>query len=134
MEPVEVISWEGKPLTYIIRASPSPESSVFLTPPDLPLQVGFSVRRSAGQIARHVHPAVERRVVGSTAEVLVVREGRCQIDIYNDARQRVATRELAVGDVMLSVAGGHGFRMLEDTVLLEVKQGPYGGAEERERF
>jgi hypothetical protein len=35
---------------------------------------------------------------------------------------------------MLMVAGGHGFRMLEDTVILEVKQGPYTGEDEKERF
>ena len=46
----------------------------------------------------------------------------------------IATRELATGDVMLMVGGGHGFRMLEDTVLLEVKQGPYTGVAEKERF
>jgi hypothetical protein len=32
------------------------------------------------------------------------------------------------------MTGGHGFRMLEDTVLLEVKQGPYGGQAEKSRF
>jgi hypothetical protein len=46
----------------------------------------------------------------------------------------VAPRELNVGDVMLMVGGGHGFRMLEDTVLLEIKQGPYTGENEKERF
>ena len=46
----------------------------------------------------------------------------------------VATRELLPGDIMLMVGGGHGFRMLEDTVLLEVKQGPYTGLDEKERF
>ena len=35
---------------------------------------------------------------------------------------------------MLMIDGGHGFRMLEDTVFLEVKQGPYTGVDEKERF
>jgi len=64
----------------------------------------------------------------------VVQRGRCLMDIYNDGRELVATRELQAGDVMLIVGGGHGFRMLEDTVFLEIKQGPYTGLEEKERF
>jgi hypothetical protein len=46
----------------------------------------------------------------------------------------VAPRELNVGDVMLVVGGGHGFCMLEDTVFLEIEQGPYTGEDEKERF
>ena len=61
-------------------------------------------------------------------------EGDCEIDIYNDERELVATRELREGDIMLMVGGGHGFRMLEDTVFLEIKQGPYTGVDEKERF
>jgi hypothetical protein len=55
-------------------------------------------------------------------------------DIYSDERELIASRELCEGDVILLVAGGHGFRMLQDTVLLEIKQGPYTGIEEKERF
>ena len=69
-----------------------------------------------------------------TSEVLIVRRGRCEIDIYNNERELVATRELWQGDIMLMVDGGHGFRMIEDTVFLEVKQGPYTGIDEKERF
>ena len=56
------------------------------------------------------------------------------MDVYNDQRELVATRELRQGDLMLMVGGGHGFRMQEDTVFLEVKQGPYTGLDEKERF
>jgi hypothetical protein len=66
--------------------------------------------------------------------VLILLSGRCQIDIYDDQRQLVHTSELRQGDVMLMVGGGHGFRMLEDTVFLEVKQGPYLGVDEKEPF
>jgi hypothetical protein len=46
----------------------------------------------------------------------------------------VASRELRSGDITLMVGGGHGFRMQEDTVFLEVKQGPYTGIDEKECF
>jgi hypothetical protein len=46
----------------------------------------------------------------------------------------VVTREMHVGDILIAVSGGHGFRVLEDTVLLEIKQGPYPGGAEKARF
>jgi mannose-6-phosphate isomerase-like protein (cupin superfamily) len=130
---IEKITWDGVPLAYIIRGESVPDRTTFLTPPDFRQQVGFVVYPAGGEIQRHVHRPIARHLVG-TSEVLVVRRGRCEIDIYNDARELVATRELRVGDVMLMVGGGHGFRMLEDTVFLEVKQGPYTGEDEKERF
>ena len=133
MEYVEHICWNDEPLAYIVRAELLPDETTFLTPPEFKQQVGFVVYSEGGEIARHVHRALERHLVG-TSEVLVVRKGRCQIDIYNDERDLVATRELRPGDIMLMVGGGHGFRMLEDTVFLEVKQGPYTGIEEKEGF
>ena len=133
MELIENITWQGVPLAYIIRGKLNPTQTTFLTPPEFKQQVGFIVYPAGGEIQRHMHRPLERHLVG-TSEVLIVRRGRCEIDIYNDERELVATRELAQGDIMLMVGGGHGFRMLEDTVFLEVKQGPYTGLDEKERF
>ena len=129
----EIINWNDQPLTYIIRADSAPDKTTFLTPPEFKQQVGFVVYSAGGEVKRHLHLPLERHLIG-TSEVLIVRQGQCLMDIYNDDRELVATRELRTGDVMLMVGGGHGFRMLEDTVFLEVKQGPYTGVEEKERF
>jgi uncharacterized protein with PhoU and TrkA domain len=133
VEMIEKISWGNTPLAYIIRGELMPDRTTFLTPPEFRQQVGFVVYPAEGEIKRHVHRPIERHLVG-TSEVLVLRRGRCEIDIYNDDRKLVATRTLHAGDVMLMVGGGHGFRMLEDTVFLEIKQGPYTGEDEKERF
>ena len=133
MELIENITWQGVPLAYIIRGKLNPTQTTFLTPPEFKQQVGFIVYPAGGEIQRHVHRPLERHLVG-TSEVLIVRRGRCEIDVYNNERQLVAVRELGQGDIMLMVAGGHGFRMLENTVFLEVKQKPYTGLEEKERF
>lgn len=133
MDAVEHIEWNGQPLCYIIRGTLSPAKTTFLTPPEFKQQVGFIVYPAGGTIQRHVHKPIERRLVG-TSEVLMVKKGRCEVDFYNDGRQLVATREVATGDVLLLVSGGHGFRMIEDTTFLEIKQGPYVSVEEKERF
>jgi hypothetical protein len=130
---VEKIMCADVPLAYIIRGDLMPSRTTFVTPPQFKQQVGFIVYPAGGEIQRHVHRPLSRHLIG-TSEVLIVRRGRCEIDIYNDDRELVATRELREGDVMLMVGGGHGFHMLEDTVFLEVKQGPYTGQDEKERF
>ena len=133
MEHLERIYSEGVLLAYIIRVTMKPEKTTFLTPSDINLQLGFVVYPAGGSVTPHVHLPVERTIVG-TCEVLVVKKGRCEIDIYNDERQLVLTRELREGDLVLTVGGGHGFRMLEDTVLMEVKQGPYVETGDKVRF
>lgn len=128
-----MISAGGQVLAYVIRSAFAPEATTFPTPSDLNLQVGYVVYPAGGEVPRHSHHPVQRAITG-TSEVIVVRDGRCALDVYDDEHTLVATRELGPGDVMLMVGGGHGFRMLEPTTLLEIKQGPYGGEDEKVRF
>jgi len=130
---METITDGGRVLAYLARSAPLPASTSFLTPDDCNLQVGYVVYPAGGEIARHIHLPLERQIVGTT-EVLIVQRGRCEVDIYAEDRHVVATRELRRGDILIAVAGGHGFRVLEDTVLLEIKQGPYPQGKEKERF
>ena len=76
---------------------------------------------------------MNRNLVG-TSEVLFIRTGKVEVDLYTNEKKFIATRVLNQGDILLLVSGGHGFRMLEETVMVEVKQGPYIGLEEKERF
>jgi len=129
---VDVISAGGNVLAYVVRGA-DPGGTTFPVPPEVPLQVGFVVYPAGGEIARHEHVPLERRL-DKTCEVLIVRSGSCDVDLYDGDRRLVATERLETGDVILLVEGGHGLRMNEDTVLLEVKQGPYTGLGEKERF
>ncbi len=133
MEKVENIRWNGELLACIISARVSFEQTGFLTPPEYNFQVGFIVHPADSEIAPHDHSAGEHRV-NQIFEVLLVRKGRCEVDIYNRDREHVATRELRVGDLIIIIEGGHGFRMLEDTVFLEIKQGPYTGADQKRLY
>jgi hypothetical protein len=128
-----VCTSEGEVLAYIVRSRGFPENTQFFTPNECNLQVGHVVYPANSEIPRHVHLPIERHIVGST-EVLIVERGRCAVDVYTSGRELVTTRELGVGDMVIAVSGGHGFRVLEDLVLLEIKQGPYPGGAEKERF
>jgi mannose-6-phosphate isomerase-like protein (cupin superfamily) len=69
-----------------------------------------------------------------TLEVLYIRSGKVAIDFYSDEQEYIGQRVLSAGDVILLVSGGHGFKMLEPTEMIEVKQGPYAGDEDKTRF
>jgi hypothetical protein len=133
MDHVESIGSGDRILAYIIRQELEPAGTTFLTPEHLCLQTGFVVYPANSEIPRHLHKPIARQIIG-TSEVLVVRKGRCEVDIFTNSKELVATRELRRGDVLILVSGGHGFRILEDTVFLEIKQGPYTGLDEKERF
>ena len=130
---IETVQDGATVLAYIARAAETPTETRFLTPPECNLQVGHVVYSNGSEIARHIHLPLERNIVGTT-EVLIVQQGRCEVDIYAEDRRVVTSRELHPGDIMIAVAGGHGFRVLEDLVLLEIKQGPYPQGAEKERF
>lgn len=119
--------------SIIIRRDFHPTGTTFVTSPDLAQQVGFVVYPSGGIIKRHIHKTVDRQNV-SSSEALIVREGKLEIDIFDKNKNLVATRQLEAGDFVLMVSGGHGFRVLEDTILLEIKLGPYAGPEDKELF
>jgi mannose-6-phosphate isomerase-like protein (cupin superfamily) len=124
---------QGTVLALVVRREYAPDVTTFVTEPESGLQVGLIVYPAQGSVPRHRHHPIERRLTG-TPEVLVVREGRCQADIFDDEAELLATCELSAGDLIVLLGGGHGFRMLDDTVLVEVKQGPYPGVDEKERF
>jgi hypothetical protein len=136
MNLIEKIEHEGRILAYIIPSTARPERTTFLTPPEDKQQVGFVVYPGGGTIKRHYHKPMKREIHG-TSEVLVVRSGLCEVDLYDthgDERKLVTTKTLKTGDVLVLVSGGHGFRVKEDTVFLEVKQGPYLGMDDKEAF
>lgn len=130
---VECVEHEGESIAFIIRAEKSVEETTFLTPEDFKQQLGFIVYPKGGEIVRHIHKPMERHLVGMS-EILLVKKGLLEADFYTDEKQYLETRELREGDLVLLVSGGHGFKCIEDTVLVEIKQGPYIGPEEKERF
>ena len=129
----ERITKDGVLLAVIVRATPSPAKTVFYSPEDAPLQMGSIVHSAGAVIRAHTHKEAAR-VVELTQEVLLVERGRVRITLFTPAGQPAYRGELRTGDKILLVQGGHGFEMLEDTVLFEVKQGPYAGYESGKKF
>jgi mannose-6-phosphate isomerase-like protein (cupin superfamily) len=105
----------------------------FFTPGDFSQQLGY-MRHPAGHVIEpHVHNEVHRAVL-FTREVLFLRRGRLRVDFYTDAGDYLESRELGAGDVILLAAGGHGFEVLQEIEMIEVKQGPYIGDADKTRI
>lgn len=130
---IEMIKHGEVLYAIIIRKEYAPEKTEFFTENNHLQQVGFIVYKKNHSIQPHVHKMVERRILG-TPEVLFVRQGKMVVHFFDTNKEYLFEKTLDQGDLILLIEGGHGFKMLEDTVLLEVKQGPYLGEQDKERF
>ena len=130
---METIVFNNTTLAIIIRSTYRAEGIQFFTPGTFSQQLAYMNRPKGHIIDPHVHNPVQREVVW-TQEVLFVRSGHVRVDFYSDAKEYLESRVLERGDVILLAAGGHGFEMLEDAEMIEVKQGPYCGDRDKTRF
>ncbi|MEI2579055.1 hypothetical protein V5G28_009725 [Scytonema sp. PRP1] len=84
-------------------------------------------------IQPHTHNPVYREVM-YTQEVLFLKKGKLRVDFYDNEQQYLESRILESGDVILLSSGGHGFEVLEEIEMIEVKQGPYVKEQDKTRF
>src|SRR6185437_313547 len=130
---IETIKHESLVLAIILRRPFKRDGIEFLTPSNFSQQLGYMKRPPGYVIAPHVHNAVKREV-HYTKEVLFIRSGRLRVDFYDEQKAYLKSTLLEQGDVILLAYGGHGFEMLEECEIIEVKQGPYAGEGDKERF
>jgi hypothetical protein len=123
---VERIIHDGQLLAIIVRSGVTSEKKYnFLTDPQSPLQLGFSNYAGGELIASHAHIGTEV-TVPSGQEFILLNAGKLRVNLYDKvSRALVSVQELHSGDMILLVAGGHGFECLEPCQIVEVKQGPY---------
>jgi hypothetical protein len=130
---VERVSAGGIPVAVIVRSDFREPGIKFFTRGDLSQQLAF-MRHPAGKlIDPHVHNSVPRQVQ-FTQEALFIRKGKLRVDFYDAERRYLESRILVSGDVILLIQGGHGFEVLEEVEMIEVKQGPYVGEQDKTRF
>lgn len=130
---VKQIVNKGKLLAILIEASFSKDGIEFFTPDDFSQQLAYMKRPQGYTIDPHIHLHVERSS-SFTQEVLFVKSGKVRVDFYDDLQNYLESIIIKTGDVILLASGGHGFEMLEESELIEVKQGPYCGEEDRISF
>lgn len=130
---IEKITHADRTLAVLLHAGYREEGIQFFTPDDFSQQLGYMNRPQGYVVPPHVHNLVTREVQ-FTKEVLFIKSGKVRVDFYDDEQNYLESRILHAGDVILLAFGGHGFVMLEPTEMIEVKQGPYAGDQDKTRF
>jgi hypothetical protein len=120
-------------LAIILSRNFSEAGIHFVTPPSFSQQLAY-MRHPAGKVIQaHVHNPVNR-TAKTTLEVLFLKRGRLRVDFFAADQRYLESRILGAGDVILLASGGHGFEVLEEIEMVEVKQGPYAGDQDKTRF
>ena len=129
----ETIKVGGQLFAIIVSRDFDKSGIHFFTPNDLSQQLAY-MRHPAGKVIDpHIHNPVHRNVQ-YTQEVLFIKRGRLRVDFYDNDQNYLESRILQGGDVILLATGGHGFEVLEEIEMIEVKQGPYAGDDDKTRF
>ena len=129
----EQITHNNQIIAIIIKHDYSNKGITFFTPNDFSQQLAYMNHPQGKKIQPHVHNIVKREVL-YTKEALFIKNGKIRVDFYTDEQEYVCSRILESGDIILLASGGHGFEMLEDTEMFEIKQGPYAGENDKTRF
>ena len=129
----EEILLDGKLCAIIVPANFDEPGIQFFTSNELSQQLASMSYAPGKVIPAHTHNPVQREV-SYTQEALFIRKGKLRVDFYTQQREYRVSRVLGPGDVILLITGGHGFEVLEDLNMIEVKQGPYVGDADKTRF
>ena len=105
----------------------------FLTPSNLTHQVGSIRHKKNHEILPHLH-LINKRKIDYTSEVLIIQKGKVRIDLYSNKKKYLFSKILIKNDILILIKGAHGFKILEPTDILEIKQGPYNNKKDKIRF
>jgi mannose-6-phosphate isomerase-like protein (cupin superfamily) len=130
---VEEIIHDNRPLALIVSSQFHEPGIHFFTPTNFSQQLAYMNHPAGKIIEPHIHNLVRREVL-YTQEVLFIKKGKLRVDFYNNQQEYLESRILEAGDIILLIECGHGFEVLEDLEMIEVKQGPFVGEKDKTRF
>ena len=130
---IEEVKKKSRLLAMIIRDGYECEGVDFITSNEYSQQVAYMHHPTGKVIDAHIHNLVHRNVV-LTQEVLFIKKGILRVDFYDEYEDYLESRKLYAGDIILFISGGHGFQVLDEIEMIEVKQGPYAGENDKKRF
>lgn len=125
MQGIETISQDGVDYAIIVRHDARSDHKYnFLCPDHFPFQLGVSFYKSGDVVRDHEH--LPRQLsVSMFQELVLVTDGCATLKLFDVQRKPMGSWKLEKGDLVLLIAGAHGFEMLENTRIFEVKQGPF---------
>jgi len=127
------IEKDGDIYAIVLRREFSAAGPNFFTPGEFSQQLGMLVHPKGKIVKRHRHKLVKREIF-RTQEVLVLLAGKIRVELFDDAGEKLKVLIMKPGDAILLARGGHKVTVLEDAKIIEVKQGPYAGFDDKEFF
>ena len=123
---IETIEYNNERLAYIVRKSIKVDGKKFFGSPDDFLQIGYMNLKKGEILKPHIHKP-QKKLITQNQEVLYIVSGKMKVSFYDKIPKKINEALLSDGDLIVLLSGGHGFEFLEDTELIEIKQGPYTG-------
>lgn len=130
---MEEYIFDGELFAIVVRNTFDKEGITFFTDENLSQQLAYMSHPRGKTIQPHLHRPIER-TVAYTQEVLIIKDGILKVNFYSEQQTYLESILLKKGDIILLIKGGHGFSVIEDVKMIEVKQGPYAGDKDKIRF
>jgi hypothetical protein len=131
---IEKILHKKRLFALIVRGRFRKKSGInFFTSKEATQQFGFMKHKKNHIIKPHKHNKRLTRVLRTT-EVILLLKGTLRVDFYNDKYKYLFSKKINERDIIMLIHGGHGFKVLKNVEMIEVKQGPYSLASDKIKF
>tara|TARA_B100001057_G_scaffold57221_1_gene50730 strand:- start:1530 stop:1973 length:444 start_codon:yes stop_codon:yes gene_type:complete len=135
---IEKITHKKKLFALIVRNKYRKKKGInFFTDKKASQQVGFMKHKKDYVILPHKHNKRKKTAIAkidSTTEVLIILKGILRVDFYSPNEKYLFSKKLYENDLIMLSSGGHGFKILKDVEMIEVKQGPYFISKDKVKF
>ncbi len=131
---IEKIFNKKKFYALIVRNKYKSKKGVhFFTDDDATQQFGYMSHKKDYLIKPHRHNKRKSSIL-LTTEVIIIMDGILRVDFYDNKEKYLFSKKLYKNDIIMLANGGHGFRVLKDVKMIEVKQGPYSLSKDKVKF
>ena len=131
---IEKISHKKKMYALIVRAKYRKKSGInFFTSKESTQQFGYMKHKKNYLIMPHKHNKRLTKIL-ITTEVIILFKGILRVDFYDNKKKYLFSKKIYACDIIMLVNGGHGFKVLKDVEMIEVKQGPYNLSADKIKF
>ena len=122
---IEKIKHQNKLFALIVRGKYRNKKGIsFFTDNKAIQQFGYMNHKKNHIIKPHLHKKQTRKLL-HTSEVILILKGVLRVDFYNKKKIYLFSKLLREKDIIMLVHGAHGFKVIRDVQMLEIKQGPY---------
>ena len=131
---IEKVNNKNKMLALIVRGKYRKKNGItFFTPNESTQQFGYMKHKKNYIIKPHLH---KKRLtkIHYTSEVILLLKGSIRVDFYTSKKKYLFSKVLKEKDIIMLVSGGHGFKILKDVEMIEIKQGPFSLIKDKIKF